>query len=285
MPTISRPDGTTINYEVHGSGFPLLLIAPGGVSSEIAFWRRGPIDPIRDFASDFTVIAMDQRFAGKSHAPAKAFSYEDASADQLAVLDAVGVPQAHVMGGCIGNAHIWALLQAANGRITSAVCQNPVGLDATNNIGTFYKMFDDTMRLARSGGMDAVIQAAIDGPVFAMANGGGPFSQRLHDDPAFREELRKLTVESYVALIVRFRDGLWPDNTPFFTASEAWMRECPVPLIVLPGSDAFHPTGVANRIAELAPNAVELDVDCRGPEKLEATIETVRAFLKANTPA
>ena len=98
MPTISRPDGTTINYEVHGSGFPLLLIAPGGVSSEIAFWRRGPIDPIRDFASDFTVIAMDQRFAGKSHAPAKAFSYEDASADQLAVSTRSGSSRKSVPG-------------------------------------------------------------------------------------------------------------------------------------------------------------------------------------------
>ena len=36
MPTISRPDGSTIHYEVFGSGYPLLLIAPGGVSSEIA---------------------------------------------------------------------------------------------------------------------------------------------------------------------------------------------------------------------------------------------------------
>ena len=66
VPTITRPDGATIYFEIHGSGYPLLLIAPGGVSSQIAFWTgRSAVNPIRDFASDFTVIAMDQRHAGK----------------------------------------------------------------------------------------------------------------------------------------------------------------------------------------------------------------------------
>jgi hypothetical protein len=30
MPTLQRPDGE-IHYEVHGSGFPVLLFAPGGL--------------------------------------------------------------------------------------------------------------------------------------------------------------------------------------------------------------------------------------------------------------
>ena len=40
MPEITRPDGATIHYEVVGRGYPLLLIAPGGVSSQVAFWKR-----------------------------------------------------------------------------------------------------------------------------------------------------------------------------------------------------------------------------------------------------
>ena len=38
MPTVTRPDGAVIHYETWGDGFPLLLIAPGGVSSQIDFW-------------------------------------------------------------------------------------------------------------------------------------------------------------------------------------------------------------------------------------------------------
>ena len=34
MPVFTRPDAE-IHYEVHGSGFPLLLFAPGGLSSQL----------------------------------------------------------------------------------------------------------------------------------------------------------------------------------------------------------------------------------------------------------
>ena len=59
MPTLSRPDGTTIHYEVFGSGYPLLLIAPGGVSSEIAFWGRSVFDPTKELANDFQLNLSD----------------------------------------------------------------------------------------------------------------------------------------------------------------------------------------------------------------------------------
>lgn len=284
MPQLSRPDGATIHYEVFGRGYPLLLIAPGGVSSQIGFWERSAINPIKAFAGDFMVIGMDQRHAGGSPAPAAPFSYDLTVADQLAVLDAVDVRQAHVMGGCIGCAHAWRLIHDAPDRITAVVCQNPVGLDETNSLGTFFRSFDETMRLARAEGMDAVVRAAEETPIFTANNAAGPFAQRIHDDPAFREELRRMPVERYVALIVRFRDGVWPDNPPYFTVSAEWMAHCPAPMLVLPGSDPFHPTGIAHQICRAAPRARCLDVDCRSPEKLESTIASVRAFLLEHVP-
>ncbi|MFN0095586.1 MAG: alpha/beta fold hydrolase [Dehalococcoidia bacterium] len=285
MPTISRPDGATIYYEVHGSGYPLLLIAPGGVSSQVEFWRRGAINPITAFASDFQVIAMDQRFAGRSPAPAGAFSYDDCIADQLAVLDAVGVPRAHVMGGCIGCAHIWRLIATAPERVTAAVAQDPVGLDHTNSLGTFYAMFNETMRVARAEGVASVVAAAQRDPLFVTNNAAGPFSARLATDEAFRDEVRKMTVESYVALVIRFRDGMWPPNPPYFTVSEEWMKACPAPVLVLPGRDPFHPTSIAEQVCRDAPKGRCLPVDCREPANVAATVEEIRAFLKANTPA
>ncbi|MGI8927561.1 MAG: hypothetical protein ACR2HN_13080 [Tepidiformaceae bacterium] len=64
-----------------------------------------------------------------------------------------------------------------------------------------------------------------------------------------------------------------------------WMARCPAPLLVLPGSDPFHPTGIAHRICREAPRSRCLDVDCRSDEKRSATIETIRAWLKEQTPA
>ena len=40
MPTLKIPDGE-IYYEVHGSGFPLMIFAPGGLRSELR-WPSPP---------------------------------------------------------------------------------------------------------------------------------------------------------------------------------------------------------------------------------------------------
>ena len=129
MPTISRPDGAAIYYEVHGEGFPLLLFAPGGVNSQVEFWQRSAINPIKEFSNEFMVIGMDQRNAGRSHAPLSPVSYELTVADQMAVLDDAGVEKALVMGGCIGVAYALRIAKEAPERIVAAVCQDPVGLD------------------------------------------------------------------------------------------------------------------------------------------------------------
>ena len=39
MAMFKRPDAE-ISYEVHGSGFPLLLFAAGGLRSQAAYWSR-----------------------------------------------------------------------------------------------------------------------------------------------------------------------------------------------------------------------------------------------------
>src|SRR5438552_3728318 len=75
MAVFKRPDAE-IHYEVHGSGFPLLLFAPGGLRSQAAYWTHSPsnpsapppwMNPMADLSSRFTVIGMDQRNAGASH--------------------------------------------------------------------------------------------------------------------------------------------------------------------------------------------------------------------------
>ena len=284
MPQIARPDGATIHYEVFGSGYPLLLIAPGGVSSQIQFWERSSINPIERFADSFRVIAMDQRHAGQSLAPIRPFSYDVCNADQLAVLDELGIAQAHVMGGCIGCAHIWRLLSNAPGRISAAVAQDPVGLDESNELDVFYRMFHETMRVARTDGLEAVIRSAAENPLFVSNNAAGPFAPLLQASAQAREEFREMGRERYISLIVEFRDSMWPPSPPHFTVSEVWMRACQTPLLVLPGRDPFHPTGVAQQICREAPKAHCLAPDCREPANLEATVTAIKAFLKAHTP-
>ena len=60
MPIFTRGD-MKLYYEEHGKGFPLLLIAPGGMRSAVSFWDKTPWNPITQLAPHYRVIAMDQR--------------------------------------------------------------------------------------------------------------------------------------------------------------------------------------------------------------------------------
>lgn len=283
MPETRGPDGAVIHYETWGDGPPILLIAPGGVNSEIGFWRRSAINPIEELASEFLVIGMDQRHAGASWQAPTDFSYELTSGDQLAVLDAAGVDRAHVWGGCIGVAHALHLVQTAPERVTAVVGQDPVGLDATNSIDVFMAMFQPTLQLARAEGSAAVVASAMENPLFVVNNAGGPFARRIHEDAAFRREVEGMGADDYVALIERFAAGVWPERPPFMSVTEDWLRTCPAPLLIIPGNDPFHPTGVGRRICALAPDARCRDVDARSDAKRPATIETIRAFLREHS--
>lgn len=139
MPTFTR-DGVTLHYEEHGSGFPVLLLAPGGLRSTIDAWRRAPWSPIDELAPLYRVIAMDQRNAGggSSGPVTAADGWDTYTADQLAVLDHAGVERAHVLGMCIGGAFIANLLRTAPDRITAAVALQPIGL--SGNRGRFHEM-------------------------------------------------------------------------------------------------------------------------------------------------
>ena len=280
MPDVMRPDGTTIHYEVFGSGFPLLLLAPGGVNSQIEFWQRSIINPIESFADEFMVIGMDQRHCGRSKTGLTPFSYDEAMQDQIAVLNDLGLARAHVMGGCIGCAYALRLADQAPARIAGAVMQDPVGLDQTNSLETFYAMFNPTIRLARAEGLEAVIESAQRDPIFMQNNEAGPFAQRIHDEPLFADALRAIRREGYIALVVEFRDGMWPQQPPYFAVNEVAVQRSHAPMLVLPGADPFHPTGIGQRICNEAPNARCLAVNARAEDNLPATLDSIRAFLR-----
>ncbi len=134
---------TSLYYEESGpaDALPLLLIAPGGMKSAIPFWANAPWNPIEEFASDFRVIAMDQRNAGRSRAPVSASDgWRTYAGDQLALLDHLGVDRFLVAGMCIGGSYGLGLIQAAAERVAAAVLFQPIGLD--DNRDAFYAMYD-----------------------------------------------------------------------------------------------------------------------------------------------
>jgi pimeloyl-ACP methyl ester carboxylesterase len=155
MPTYDH-DGASIYYEEYGSGFPMLLIAPGGMKSTIGFWESTPWNPIEQLRDSYRVIAMDQRNAGRSTAPVSADDgWHTYTADHLGLMDHLGIDQFHVAGMCIGGPYCLGLIQAAPERVVSATLFQTIGRD--NNADAFYAMFDDWAQplQASMAGVDA----------------------------------------------------------------------------------------------------------------------------------
>lgn len=133
-------------YQDAGEGPAVLCLAPGGLSaSRIEFWHRVPWNPLLELASAYRLVAMDQRNTGTSFAPISASDgWGSYAADQLALMDHLGIETFAVVGMCIGGAFILRLLKEAPERVTAAVALQPIGLD--KNLETFHRLFDDWRR-------------------------------------------------------------------------------------------------------------------------------------------
>ena len=104
-----------IRYQEAGSGFPLLLIAGGGLNSTIA-GLNNPFNAIEEFKSEYRCIASDLRNAnsGQSSGPLEIDRPWDAyTDDHLGLMDHLGIDKFMVMGFCIGGPFIWNLLRRA----------------------------------------------------------------------------------------------------------------------------------------------------------------------------
>ena len=154
MPSFTHHNAT-IYYEEFGQGFPILTFAPAGLMSVIDVWSRpsAPVNPTKEFAGKFRVIAMDQRNAGgQSHAPITAQDgWHSYAADHIALLDHLGIDQCHLYGQCIGGPFIMSLLKAQPQRIACAVIAQPIG-----RVGA--------MRPGRSANFDAWAKTLKDHP-------------------------------------------------------------------------------------------------------------------------
>ena len=89
-----------------------MVFAPGGLRSELGFWRHSPsnpsvpapwMDPMAVLSDKYRVVAMDQRNAGRSRSRIDGSDdWHIYAADHLALADHLGLDRFHVMGGCIG---------------------------------------------------------------------------------------------------------------------------------------------------------------------------------------
>jgi pimeloyl-ACP methyl ester carboxylesterase len=195
---IARLNGIDINYEVRGSGTPLVLTH--GYSASLEMWR----EQVAPLSAKYRLVIYDSRGHGKTTAPADMDQYgiaRDYVGDKLALMDHLGIEQAYVgglsMGGMIAQEfalqhpdRVKALLLFDTGPGMGALVQD------ASRIAQFTQMREMMQTLARTKGMAAIIDGMRNSPMaFRPAGGASPIP-----DAARRhiENMKQMSVDGYL---------------------------------------------------------------------------------------
>ena len=236
-----------IHYQEFGSGFPLLLIAGGGLNSTIS-GLSGPFNVIEEFKGEYRCIAADLRNAngGESSGPLEIDRPWDAYADDhLGLMDHLRIDKFMVMGFCIGGPFVWNLLERAPNRIVAAVLAQPSG--------------------SRPEMRDLFYENNI--------KGWGP-------------ELVKRRPDIKMETVDKFLTKMYRTNPDFvFTVTRDFVRKCQTPVLILPDDIPAHPYAVAMETAMLAPKAEVSMFPWKEPkERIPLAVRQIRSFLRAHRP-
>jgi pimeloyl-ACP methyl ester carboxylesterase len=239
-----------IRFEESGSGFPLLVIAGGGLNSTIAnLASTAPFNPMEEFKKGYRCIAADLRNAnnGQSSGPLDVDRpWDSHTDDQLGVMDHLGINKFMVLGFCIGGPFIWNLLKRAPDRIVAAVLAQPVGFRP--EMPTL--LYDNS----KSG---------------------------------WGSELTKRRPEITAEMVDKYLTRMYRTNPDFvLTVSRDFVRKCQTPVLVLPDDIPAHPYAVAMESAMLAPNAEVSMFPWKEPkERISLAVRQIRSFMRAHLPA
>jgi pimeloyl-ACP methyl ester carboxylesterase len=238
-----------IHYTEAGSGFPLLLIAGGGLNSTISGLARGPFDAIAEFKGEYHCIASDLRNAieGQSSGPLEVDRpWDSFTDDHIGVMDHLGINKFMVMGFCIGGPLVWNLLKRAPDRVVAAVLAQPSG--------------------SRPEARDMFYEGN-------MKTWGPALVAKRHD----------ITMET----VDKFLTKMYRNNPDFvITVTRDFVRNCQTPVLILPDDIPAHPYAVAMEAAMLAPHAEVSMFPWKEPkERIPLAVRQIRSFLRAHRPA
>ena len=239
-----------IRYEEAGAGFPMLVLPGGGLNARVeVLGNPGSFSPLVEFADTHRCVALDIRNAngGGSTGPLEIDRPWDAfTDDQLALMDHLGIDKFVVTGFCIGGSLAWNLIRRAPERVAAAILVHPIGF--------------------RPEKPDLFYETNITGWV-----------------PGLMESRDDITQD----MAERFLQKMYRDAGDFvFTVSRDFVRDCEIPILVLPDDVAAHPFATAMETARLAPHAEVSLYPWRQPYgHVELALRHVRTFLKAYTPA
>jgi 3-oxoadipate enol-lactonase len=113
-------NGHNLYYEVHGQGDPVVLIM--GIGYDSSLWK---LHQVAGLAERFQVVILDNRDSGRSERLAVEYTIGDMADDVAGLLDALGLPRAHLVGLSMGALIAQEVAVRHPGRVQRMVLSGP----------------------------------------------------------------------------------------------------------------------------------------------------------------
>jgi len=92
-----QANGQELYYELHGQGPPLILVM--GIGYDSSLWTLAQVPA---FSTQFRVILVDNRDAGRSSKASHPYRIADMADDLAGLLDALRIQRSHLLGLSMG---------------------------------------------------------------------------------------------------------------------------------------------------------------------------------------
>lgn len=230
MPTIRTPDGVNISYETAGTGEPVVLIH--GLGSFVGDWRA-QVDAL---SPEFQIVAIDLRGHGSSDKPPGPYSVPLFASDVAAVMIALRLGPAHVVGLSLGGAVAFQMAVDRPDLVRSLTIINS---------GPAFVMTSLQLRFA-------IVLRLFVLKVFGLETLGKMIVKRLFPKPD-QEPLRRAFLEHYVHNDRRAYEASTRALVGWTVADRLGTIRCPV--LVISGDRDYTPVAAKEPYVAALPNA------------------------------
>ena len=223
MPTLTTDDGVRLAFEDTGSGTPVVFVHE--FAGDLRSWEP----QVRHLSRRYRCITWNARGFPPSDVPddTGAYSQDRARDDVLAVLDALDIERAHVVGLSMGGFATLHFGLAHPGRARSLVVAG-VGYGAEpDQRERFRSEADITARVLRTEGMAAWAAAYSLGPTRV---------QFQNKDPRGWREFADMLAEHSAAGSAHTQQGVQKERPSVFDLAEG-MKALTVPTLVVTGDE------------------------------------------------
>mgnify|MGYP000948208884 CR=1 FL=1 len=243
---VTLVDGARFRVAVRGSGTQTVLFLDDHAPHRSAM-ERLPEDEF-PWHVETRIMQCDSRWAATGWAGLIPFDHQVAAADRIAALDACSFTAVAIVAIGQGVPQALALAALAPDRVHSMVLLDPLVIGSDRSWDDLAGEFDEAMRFVRAHGFDGLRRLLADDPLSSSA---GPFGPQLARDADLAEGLSKMGRERYIARVVAFRDGLYPDR-PLISVTADEIASYPRAVLVVP-----HPErpASASELAAALPKA------------------------------